>query len=508
MTVKFDIELKYIKNSINTRIPTYTDINLLTNCNYKKANFTILSNYLNSIDWIALFSQKNVNDMWLIFTQKLHEAVSKYVPLYNRNSRHKRIIPKALKKLINKKNKMWKLARKTKNAFFIRQHADLSRKCKRETNNNVRFKINNLCKSNNMKNFYDFNNKKIGRVKTSTIIKSNDTHEKVDNNVAVELFAKFFHSTFSIDYGKLHTMFFFCFRMNDNIIFDSNTINQLINKLPNKGTNGPDGISNFLLKKLSNSICIPLAIIFQNSFDNNKSIPTQWKLADIVPIFKGKGSKYDVNNYRPISLTSTVCKLMESVIHNNSADHCNLNNMLTLEQHGFRNNHSTTSVLLELPNDITKIIDDGNCVDVITVDFAKAFDSISHNKLIYKLQFYGICGKVQSWIKEFFNNRLFRVKLNNYKSNRYPVTSSVPQGTKLAPILYNLYCNAIVNNFKYAKVKMYAHDLTIYAIIKNDDDRIKLQNELNNLVNWAIKWQLRINYQKCHIIHFGNKPKF
>ena len=158
-------------------------------------------------------------------------------------------------------------------------------------------------------------------------------------------------------------------------------------------SNGPDGISNFVLKKLSNSICIPLATIFQNSFDN-KSIPSQWKLADIVPIFKGKGSKYDVNNYRPISLTSTVCKLMESVIHNNISDHCNLNNILTPEQHGLRNNHSTTSVLLELLNDITKIIDDGNCVDVITVHFAKAFDSISHNKLIYKLQFYGICGKV------------------------------------------------------------------------------------------------------------------
>ena len=94
--------------------------------------------------------------MWLIFTQKLLEAVSKYVPLCNRNSRHKRIIPKALKKLMNKKNKMWKLARKTKNAFFIGQHADLSRKCKREINKNERFKINNLCKSNKMKNFYDY----------------------------------------------------------------------------------------------------------------------------------------------------------------------------------------------------------------------------------------------------------------------------------------------------------------------------------------------------------------
>ena len=130
-------------------------------------------------------------------------------------------------------------------------------------------------------------------------------------------------------------------------------------------------------------------------------------MADIVPIFKGKGNKYDVNNYKPISLTSTVCKLIESVIHNNISDRCNLNKILTPEQHGFRNYHFTTSALLELLNDIIKIINDGNCVDVITVDFAKAFDSIFHNKLIYKLLFYSICSKVQSWIKEFLNNRFF-----------------------------------------------------------------------------------------------------
>ena len=243
--VKFDTELKCIKNSINTMIPTYTDINILTNYNYKKANFTILSNYLTSIDWIALFSQKNVNDMWLIFTQKLLEAVSKYVPVNNRNSRHKRIIPKALKKLINKK-KMWKLARKTKNAFFIGQHADLSRKCKREINNNERFKINNLCKSKNMKNFYDFINKKIGRVKTSTIIKSNYTHERVDNIMLQLIYLPdFFTPLFQLMMANYIPRLFFCFRMNDNIIFDSNTINQLIDKLPNKCSNGPDGISIF-----------------------------------------------------------------------------------------------------------------------------------------------------------------------------------------------------------------------------------------------------------------------
>ena len=139
----------------------------------------------------------------------------------------------------------------------------------------------------------------------------------------------------------------------------------------------------FLLKKLSNSICMPLSIIFQHSF-GNKLVPNQQKLAGIVPIFKVKSNKCDINNYRPINLTSSVLKLMESVIHKNILHHCNLNNTVTPEQLEFKSNHCTASKLLKLLNDIIKFIDDGNCVDVITVNVAKAFDSISHNKLIYK----------------------------------------------------------------------------------------------------------------------------
>ena len=130
---------------------------------------------------------------------------------------------------------------------------------------------------------------------------------------------------------------------------------------------------------------------------------------------------------------------------------------------------------------------------------------ISHNKLIYKLKTFGICGKILLWIKEFLNNRSFAVKLNNYLSKSLPVISSVPQGSKLGPLLYILYANDIMQNFKFAKVKMYVDDLTVYAIVNNINDRIKLQNELNNLLEWSKKWQLNINFDKCHVIHIGKK---
>ena len=139
-------------------------------------------------------------------------------------------------------------------------------------------------------------------------------------------------------------------------------------------------------------------------------------------------------------------------------------------------------------------MDIGHSVDVITVDFAKAFDSISHNKLLYKLKMYGICGEIHTLIKEFLINRFLNVKIKATLPKNYPVISSTPQGSKLAPLLYILYANDISKMFKYIKIKMYADDVTIYAIADNPNDNKLIQNNLNNLIRWADSWQLKINF--------------
>ena len=212
-----------------------------------------------------------------------------------------------------------------------------------------------------------------------------------------------------------------------------------------------------------------------------------------------------MGSYRPINLSSTISKLMESIIYSNIVNHCNTFNITDIEKHGFRDKRSTCTNPLELLNDLTYNIDIGNAVDIITIDFSKAFDSINHNKLQVKLHSYGIVGKTLGWIKEFLNNRSFCVKLNNTKSNNLPVPSSVPQGTKLGPLLFILFINDIINNFKFAKVRMYADDLTIFAVVNNFQDKENLQLELNEFLKSANKWQLIINFDKCHVIHLGSK---
>ena len=137
---------------------------------------------------------------------------------------------------------------------------------------------------------------------------------------------------------------------------------------------------------------------------------------------------------------------------------------------GFLNKHSTTTNLLELMGEITSFVDSSNSVDILTIDFIKASDNISYNKLLYKLQTYSICGKLKLWMKEFLFYKSFKVTLNNKSSKECNVTSSEPQGSKLVSLLCILYANDIAKILKFAKGKVYADDLTVYVAINNTED--------------------------------------
>ena len=142
---------------------------------------------------------------------------------------------------------------------------------------------------------------------------------------------------------------------------------------------------------MHSSLALPLSLIFQQSI-NTGCLPKLWKCANIVPVYKGNGSKYCVESYRPISLTSNVCKVMERIIYDEIYNHCATNNLLSDSQHGFRKKKCTTSNFLELNNDLTKFLDDSNSVDLITIEFSKAFDKIPHKTLLHKLLNFGIDG--------------------------------------------------------------------------------------------------------------------
>ena len=184
-----------------------------------------------------------------------------------------------------------------------------------------------------------------------------------------------------------------------------------------------------------------LKIIFQQSY-NTGDLPQDWLTANVIPIFK-KGKKNDASNYRPVSLTAVTCKLLEHIIHTHILKHCDSQNIIQNCQHGFRRKHSCESQLIITTEELKRSIDQKKQVDIIILDFSKAFDTVAHNKLISKLQNYGIQGKTNKWISKWLKTRNQKVVIDGEMSESVPVISGVPQGTVLGPLMFLLYINDI-----------------------------------------------------------------
>ena len=178
--------------------------------------------------------------------------------------------------------------------------------------------------------------------------------------------------------------------------------------------------------------------------------------------------------------------------------HFDENNILTDCQHGFRKRRSCESQLLSLVHEITKGLEAGNQVDMILLDFSKAFDKVPHQRLLHKLNFYGVRNNTLRWIRSFLKDRSQKVILEGEFSSSAPVLSGVPQGTVIGPLLFLTYINDLPNAITHSKTKLFADDSMLLKEIKTDQDQIKLQEDLRALESWEEQWQMNFNPSKCN----------
>lgn len=263
---------------------------------------------------------------------------------------------------------------------------------------------------------------------------------------------------------------------------------------------GPDQISSWFLKTTADEIAPFLQKLSMTSLQSG-TIPQDWKKANIHAIFK-KGDKSTASNYRPISLTSIICKLMEHILFRHIMVHFQEHNILSNIQHGFRKGHSCDSQLITVVEDLAKNLDNGCQTDVILLDFAKAFDRVAHQRLLLKLKFYGIQGQVYSWIETWLTNRKQTVVVEGSSSESIGVRSGVPQGTVLGPLMFLIYINDISEGID-SHIRLFADDSVVYGIVESPNEAAALQNDLNKLSDWSKMWQMSLNHDKCSVLKIG-----
>ena len=281
-------------------------------------------------------------------------------------------------------------------------------------------------------------------------------------------------------------------------------IEKLLKGLDTSKSNGPDEIPLRILKECASEIAPMLTFIMQQSYDTG-TLPDDWKNANVVALFK-KGDRSKAENYRLVSLTAVKCKMMEHVIHKQIMIHVNRNNILVNFQYGFREKHSCESQLIMTVESIQRYLNRNKQVDVLVLDFSKAFDTVAHQRLLLKLNHYGIRDKTLGWIRTWLTNRKQRVVVDGDKSEEASATSGVPQGTVLGPLMFLLHINDIGDNVsKGTYIKLFADDCLLFREIDSLSDAERLENDLQSLVKWSETWQMSFNVKKCHTLKVCKK---
>ena len=264
---------------------------------------------------------------------------------------------------------------------------------------------------------------------------------------------------------------------------------------------GPDQINNRILKELAVELSPPLTDLFNTSL-MQCTVPDIWKRANVSPVHK-KDDKGSVDNYRPISLLSSVGKTMEKVVHKHVHNYLLENSIITSFQSGFTAGDSSVNQLLELYNTFCHALGEGKEVRSVFCDISKAFDRVWHRGLIAKLKHYGICGPLLNWFQSYLTNRFQRVVIPGGISEWLEILAGVPQGSILGPLLFIMFINNIVIH---SNIRLFTDDTSLYIIVDFLDSAAQILNlDLERIYEWAVQWLVRFNPNKTESLLFSRK---
>ena len=416
---------------------------------FKKGDYVQMRSYLENMKWAEILENKTAEQYWESLKSEFDYMIQKFIPNKKYSHMRKKHLSREAMQMIINKQRLWKAYKRTGKVEDYTKYKDA------------------------LKEMADALN-----IYFSSVFTLEDK-----NNLPV-------HEPLLADNVECLT----------NMLITPAMIVTKIKKLKDNKSPGIDGITPKLLKELAEEFSVPLAIMFNLSLHEG-TVPHEWKHANIVPIFK-KGSRCKAENYRPVSLTSVVCKLLESLLRDHMIDFLEKHNLLKDTQPGFLKGRSCLTNLLEYTEIISKWVDDGSPVDVIYLDFQKAFDKVPHQRLLIKLKSHGMGVNIITWIQNWLTDRRQRVSVEGETSAWTAVHIGVPQGSVLGPLLFLVYINDLEDGVA-SNILKFADDTKIFRRVQTRQECRTLQDDLNRLDQWSAKWQMLFNQSKCKCLHIG-----
>lgn len=478
---------------------------------FRKCNYEAIEHRLSNINWQSLLKDdqdinKAVDAFYYLVYNLFDEFVPKTKKRISTSNKYPVWFTQHIKNLKNKKQKCHKMYKKHKTPEYLNKYKYISTELDAEISSayeNYNIRVESDIKSN-PKGFFKFANSKM----KSSNFPSRMVFEhsaSADPKEICNQFAKFFQSVYKTTEGS-HDFDYFSYLPDklNNISASQITENEILAALEgldvSKGP-GPDEIPPIIMKTLASSFVIPLYLLFNWSLQLGQ-FPLTWKKSFLIPIFKS-GQRAEIKNYRGIAIISCIPKLFEAII--NQKIFTQVRNSIVSNQHGFFKGRSTSTNLLEFVNFALVSMDRGNSVETLYTDFSKAFDRVDIPMLIFKLKRMGFDTQLIKWIESYLTDRTQIVRFKSCYSDLIKVTSGVPQGSHLGPLLFILFVNDVTLVLNNLKVLIYADDMKLFMEISKHSDFLLFQQEVDIFYKWCVKSLLDINVKKCNVISYSRK---
>ena len=471
--------------------------------NFKKAKYPRIKEIFYDLHKHFEHQSLSVPAMWAEFTKAIDQSVKNYVPSLLPRPKGKPWMTRELLRLIRWRKRIFDRCKKYPSHENVDLEARLGTEVKKEVRRAktqfLRTHVSDELKFGNTKPLYNLISRARGQANQISSLESTPKEQIADK------LAQFFASVYSIIDVELPFFEPKVHNSMENIRIAEKGVLLLIQKLEKRKASGPDEISPYLLKEFSARVphFIPCLTKILNHSLCSRSIPNDWKLANICPVYKN-GKRDQPGNYRPISLTSVVSKILEHIIVSSMWIHINGNKLLITNQHGFRSGLNTTTQLLHVIHKATEAADQGRDYHLVSFDFAKAFDKVPHKLLIHKLSRLKFSTQITGWVEEWLRGRTSVVTVNGLVSAVFPVTSGVPQGSVLGPLLFLLYINDLPQNIIDAECRLYADDTLLCMAIDNGGPSL-LQQNIDTLGKWSDTWGMKFNPSKCVHLRVGRR---